>query len=156
MLTQKRIVEFARWLAVLPVAFLARHAAYVVAGSLGYLLFNWLDREGAGRWARHLIWGTPPAMAFVIAGAKTAPRFRRVSAVALAILAVALAALIHDVLWDGIHGDFLPVITETVAVAAGVAFVFSSERSKGPSQTPAPPSESQVTRPSLPPHRQTQ
>jgi hypothetical protein len=75
-------------------------------------------------------------MAFVIAGARTAPRFRRVTAIALAVLAIALAARTHGVIRWGIHVDHLPVVVEAVAVAGGAAFVLYSEWSKARSQTP--------------------
>lgn len=85
-LTRKeRLIEVVRWLCVVPVALLA--------GLMGHMLtiaivvqpvLSGLSREGTGRWLRHLIGGFLGGAAFVVAGARMAPRFRRATALVLA------------------------------------------------------------------------
>jgi hypothetical protein len=84
-----------------------------------------LGYEGADRWVRHLIRGFPGGAVFVVAGAKTAPRLRRATAIILAVLSIAAAIETH---WIN-HGDGLPVVAGAVAVACGAAFISYSEKS---------------------------
>ena len=73
---------------------------------------------------RRLPWGA----IFVIAGAKTAPRFRVATAIVLAVGSIALAVRIH---WFP-HRDEVPIVAKALAVACGAAYIFYSEKSKGP------------------------
>lgn len=86
-----------------------------------------LSREETGRWLRYLIGGFLGGAAFVVAGAKLAPRFRRATALILAAGYIVSAVGIHRVH----HRDIIPVVAATIAAAGGVAFLFYSERSKG-------------------------
>ena len=83
-----------------------------------------MSREGAGRWLRHLIGGFLGGAAFVVAGAKMAPRFRRATALVLAAGYILSAVGIHWVR----HGDLIPVVAATVSTAAGVAFHLYTDR----------------------------
>lgn len=104
----------------------------MLAGFAGHMLavalivhpvLSGLSREGIGSWLRHLIGGFFGGAAFVVAGAKLAPRFRRTSALVLAAGDIVSAVGIH---WVH-HRDIIPV---TAATVGGVVFFFYSERSK--------------------------
>ena len=132
---KENAVELTRWIVVLPAAVLAGFIVDALAGFVASILMSEVSREGAGRWARHLIFRFPGGLAYVIAGAKTAPRLRRVTAIVLVCLAIALSARTHGVIRWGIHGDSLPVVVQSAAVLCGAAYIFNSERSKERSQT---------------------
>lgn len=128
-LTRKeKAIELLWWIGVLPVAMLAGLVGHMLMVAIVVQpVMSGLSREGTGRWLRHLIGGFLSGVPFVVAGAKTAPRFRRVTALVLAACSIVSAVGIH---WVN-HRDVIPVVAATVAAVGGVAFLFYSERSKG-------------------------
>lgn len=128
-LTEKeKLIELLRWFSVLPAAVLGFFAAYYAGGFLLPLaealgVVNPPSDMGFNRYLRYLIWLFPMGVAFVIAGAKTAPRFRLAAASVLAVLWV---------LWTGrTHGfSYEAVISAAVAAGCGTAFIFYAEKSK--------------------------
>jgi hypothetical protein len=128
-LTRKEMfIELLRWIGVLPVAMLAGLVGQMLPFAIVVQpVMSGLSYEGTGRWLRHLIGGFLGGAAFVVAGAKMAPRFRRATALVLAACSIVSAIGTH---WIN-HGDVIPVVAATVAAVGGVAFLFYSERSKG-------------------------
>ena len=121
-------IELLRWVCVLPVALVVRHVLHVLMFLVVIRpLLSELSYGGFDRWLRHLTGGLPGGVAFIIAGAKTAPRFRRATAVVLAVGSIVLAVRIH---WFP-HRDEIPIVAEAVAVACGAAYMFRSKRSFG-------------------------
>lgn len=127
-LTRKeKIIELLRWICVLPVAMLAGLVGHMLTVAfVVHPVLSGLSREGTGRWLRYLIGGFLGGAAFVVAGAQTAPRFRRTTALVLAAGYIVSAVGIH---WVH-HRDVIPVVAATVATVGGVVFLFYSERSK--------------------------
>jgi hypothetical protein len=125
-LTRKeQLIELLRWIGVVPVAMLAGLVGHMLTVAIVvHPILSGLSREGTGRWLRHLIGGFLGGAAFVVAGAMTAPRFRRATALVLAAGYILSVLGIHWVR----HGDIIPVVAATVAAAAGVAFHFYSDR----------------------------
>ncbi|MEK6260304.1 MAG: hypothetical protein AABP62_16930 [Planctomycetota bacterium] len=128
-LTRKeKAIELLWWIGVLPVAMLAGLVGHMLTVAfVVHPVLSGLSYEGTGRWLRHLIGGFLGGAAFVVAGAKTAPRFRRATALVLAVGHIVSAVGIH---WIH-HRDIIPVIAATVAAVGGTALLFYSERSKG-------------------------
>ena len=121
-------IELLRWVCVLPVALVVRHIVQILMFLVVVRpLLSELSYEGFDRWLRHLTVGLSGGAAFIIAGAKTAPRFRRATAVVLAVVSIVVAVRIH---WFP-HRDDIPIVAEAVAVACGAAYVFYSEKTKG-------------------------
>jgi hypothetical protein len=82
---QAKIIELLRWISVVPAALLGLSAGYII-GAAAISLARTLavivlpgDME-LNRLVRYLIWLFPMGVAYVIAGAMTAPRCRRVIA----------------------------------------------------------------------------
>ena len=125
-LTRKeKVIEVVRWVCVLPVAMLASLVGHLLTVAIVVQpVMNGWSHEGTGRWLRHLIGGFLGGAAFVVAGAKTAPRFRRATALVLAAGYIVSAVGTH---WVH-HGDLIPVVAATVAAAGGVAYHFCSDR----------------------------
>ena len=118
-------IELLRWVCVLPVGLVVRHVLQVLMFLVVIRpLLSELSYEGFDRWLRHLTGGLPGGVAFIIAGAKTAPRFHRATAVVLAVGSIALAIRIH---WFP-HRDDIPIVAEAAAVACGAAYMFYSEK----------------------------
>src|SRR5688500_9653792 len=119
--TWERVVELARWVCVLPAAVLGDYAGYILGGILGVLavavgLVNPASDDSSwNRSLRYLIWMFPEGVTCVIAGAKTAPRWR---------LAIACVVAIVWILWvDRIHGFEGPTLMATaVAGPCGVTY----------------------------------
>lgn len=120
-------VERVRWVGVLPVAMLGGLAGHLLTVSLIlHPLLSGLGREGFDRWSRHLIGGFLGGAVFVVSGAKTAPRCRRITALALGACWILTAVGIH---WVN-HRDIIPVVAATLAAVGGMVFHFSTERSQ--------------------------
>ena len=86
-LTKKeKVIECLRWVCVLPAALVSERIGTGVTYFLVVrLVLNDLSYEGTDRWLRHLTGGFLGGAAFVVAGAATAPRFRRVTSITLFI-----------------------------------------------------------------------
>jgi len=82
-----------RWLAVLPAAILAGWIAHFAFGLLSLAVASVLS-ESAANYARLLLYYAPKDAAFVIVGARVAPR-PLATAVVLAVAAMAVSLLVH-------------------------------------------------------------
>src|SRR5436190_7913164 len=82
-----------RWLAVIPAAILAGWFAYFAFGLVSVVVAKILS-ESASYYVRLLLYYAPKDAAFVIVGAKIAPR-PLTAAVALAVAAAAVSLLVH-------------------------------------------------------------
>lgn len=127
-------IELLRWICVVPIAILVGLAGHLLIVTIALPIMRELSYEGTGRWLRHLIGGIPSGVAFVVAGAKTAPRFHRGTAVALAICSITSAIVVH---WPR-HRDIIPIIAATVSAIGGVACLIYFEQPKAPQAQPNP------------------
>jgi hypothetical protein len=133
---KEKVAEVLRWICVLPVAVLCQRVGDVVTyGAVVFPFLSELSYEGPDRWLRHLIGRFLGGAIFVVAGAKTAPRFRLVTAAALAMYSIVVAVQIH---WFP-HRDDIPIVAQAVAVACGLACLGASEKSQGRPEQRAQP-----------------
>ena len=117
-------VEVARWLAVLPAAWLSRIIVLMVAGRLYPL-------TSAVPVLARLIKEAPVAAAIVIVGARVAPRFQSSTAFALAILWTILSVTIHLILPTRLgQANWLDAIFAAMGAVAAAAFVRSRKSTK--------------------------
>jgi len=94
-----RLIEVLRWLCVLPAAVLGHialefvvEAAWQIASSGGWgILGDWNSAYSLMMFL-HLV---PPKSAFVIAGAKMAPRYQRATAIVLTLLGFLFSLMTH-------------------------------------------------------------
>ena len=115
LMPRQKLIELLRWIAVLPVAWLAGLVGDALTyGIVVFPLMSGLSYEGFDRWLRHLIGRFLGGAAFVVAGARTAPRFPLATAIVLAAGPVAFDFRTH---W----GDTVPVVTAAVAAIFGLA-----------------------------------
>jgi hypothetical protein len=121
--------ELLRWIGVLRAAMLGFFAGYCLGGILIRLtetvgMVNPPSEMGFNRFLRYLIWLFPMGVAFVIAGAKMAPRFRPAMAGVLAVVWILWTGRTH-------HWGYEPAVAAAVAAAGGAAYICYAERSKG-------------------------
>jgi hypothetical protein len=94
-----RSIEGFRWLCVLPAAVLANFTADFVVGAVVQVVqYRGWDILGGSIVAKSLtlfLFHVPPESAFVIAGAKMAPRHQRATAMALTLLGFLFSLMTH-------------------------------------------------------------
>lgn len=114
-----------RWLAVIPAAIAAGWLAHLVCGLASVAIARLI---GEAYYVHLLLCYAPKNAAFVIAGAKIAPR-QRATAVALAIVAIALSLLVH-LLGQRTVGltNYLHFTAESAGALLGAAFIFATTR----------------------------
>jgi len=134
---KEKAVELLRWILVPPAAGLAVFALQFVARFVWPPAYAQLPGTAAmpvsdfHRFILPRIFGMLMAAAFVIAGAKMAPRSRLVAAIALAILWTGYCFMNHVLVHLG-RGTphYLDFALAIAAAAGGVAYIFYSEKSK--------------------------
>ena len=133
---REKAVELLRWLLVLPSAMLAGLILRLIATALTPPVTAQLPRapseiSGFRRFVLPHLLGALVAAAFVVAGAKLAPRRRSATAIVLALVWTLSTFAIHVL---GHHGagrpHLKPIAVAMVATACGAAFVWYSERSR--------------------------
>ncbi len=119
-----------RWLAVLPAAILAGWIAHFAFGVVSVLVARLLS-ESATYYVRLLLYYAPQNAAFVIVGAKIAPR-PLATAVVLAVAAIALSLLVH-ILGQRTVGvtNYLHFTVESTGAVLGAAFTYGTARRGG-------------------------
>ena len=162
--SRQKIIELVRWTCVLPAAKLGDLVGYGFGGALGLFAQSLgivnppSDDSSSNRMQRYLIWLIPVGLTVVIAAAKTAPRWRLATAVAIAV---------SWVLWtDRIHGFEGPTVIGTaVSACCGIAvilywevlrqrvFVASASISRGHASSRSSPFSSHRTPPNRPQQR---
>ena len=125
----KRIVL--RWLAVIPAAVMAGWLAHFAFGFMSLIAARVLS-ESTTYYARLLLCYVPKDAAFVIVGAKIAPR-PVATAVVLAVAAIAMSLLVH-ILGQRTVGvtNYLHFTAESAGALLGVAFTYATMRTQGP------------------------
>lgn len=123
-----------RWIAVLPAAIAGTVAAKYVGGMLGRVLRESLvaTSESSITFAVQLLVYAAAAAVFVLAGTYTAPRHRRVVAIALAVVAVLLSLMTHIVSQQ--HPgttNYLHLAAEAIGAAVAALYVSRSEQRTG-------------------------
>lgn len=133
--------EILRWLCVLPAAILAqlavRYAVGVVAQSAGWRTDN--DLSPSSLVLLFLAYALP-AVAFVIAGAKTAPRYVMATSIGLALLGLLLSLMTHLV---GQHlagnrvgiVNYMHFFAESAGFLAGATVLALGTRKNRPTKT---------------------
>jgi hypothetical protein len=130
-----KLIEFLRWLGVLPAAVIADVATQFVGESVVQIAryVGW-DILGASTFANPLIlflFYFTPKSAFVIAGATTAPRHQRATAIVLILLGILFSLLTHVISQHFFAGrrlgivNYLHLCTESAGLFAGAAYIVS-------------------------------
>jgi len=127
-----RLIEVLRWLVVLPAAVLGGIAVeFVVASAVQIASYGGLGILGDSNIAyclRVLLDYVPPKSAFVIAGAKMAPRYQRATAIVLTLLAFLFSLLTH-VIAQRLAGrrlgivNYRHLIAESAGALGGAAYI---------------------------------
>jgi hypothetical protein len=125
---KEKLIELLRWIGVLPAALFGLCAGNVASGMLLGIartvgIVQPPSEMGLNRFVRYGIWLFPMGLAFIIAGALMAPRFRLAAASVLAVLWILWTGTIHR--WG--HEATLGAV---VSAACGVAGVFYFEKSR--------------------------
>ena len=126
-----------RWLAVIPAAILAGWVAHLVLGTVTAVVSGVANRlfSESWRYVPLLLYYAPKHAAFVMAGAKVAPR-PLPTAVVLAAAAIILSLMTH-ILSQGRIGlmNYLHFTAESVGAVIGVAYIYTARRSAIPTSS---------------------
>jgi hypothetical protein len=133
-----KLIEVLRWLGVLPAAVIADVATQFVGDAVVQIARNvgW-NILGTSNFANALIlflFYLTPTSAFVIAGAKTAPRHQRATAIVLTLLGILFSLLTHVISQHFFAGrrlgivNYLHLCTESAGLVAGAAYILSRRR----------------------------
>jgi len=116
-----------RWLAVIPAAILAGWVAHFAFGMLSLVVARVLS-ESISYYVRLLLYYAPKDAAFVIVGAKIAPR-PMATAVALAVAAIAVSLMVH-ILGQRTVGvtNYLHFTAESAGAVLGAALTYATTR----------------------------
>lgn len=119
---RERRIELLRWISVLPAVVLGGFVASIISD----VVIGLASPDGI---LRILITEFPKGSAIVIAGAKTAPRRRALTAMVLTGLWILLAVIIH-VLLRGPLGwtNYMGAGIAAVAAASAAVFIYAQER----------------------------
>jgi len=127
-----KLIEVLRWLCVLPAAVLGDIAAqFVVVAAFQVASFGgWgiLGDSNIAYFLRVLLGYVPPKAAFVIAGAKMAPRYQRATAIMLALLGFLFSLMTH-VISQRLAGrrigvtNYTQLFAESAGVLGGAAYI---------------------------------
>jgi hypothetical protein len=132
-----RLIEVLRWLCVLPAAVLGDIALeFVVEAAVQIARFggwgNLVDSSSAySLWM--FLYLVPPKSAFVIAGAKMAPRYQRATAIVLTLLGFLFSLMTH-VISQQLAGrrvgitNYTHLFAESAAALGGAAYIALEDR----------------------------
>jgi hypothetical protein len=138
---KEKAVELLRWLAVMPAAWLGYRAVELVAGLVMLLARQvaWITPGAPDLlyYVQLVVFYAPKHAAFVVVGAKIAPRSRLATAAVLAAAAILLSLMRHILVQQN-RGfiNYTHFALETVGALAGAAYVVFSE--KRDQRTPDP------------------
>jgi hypothetical protein len=135
---REKAIELLRWICVLPAAMLGSFATYYIGGLVGRLAqYGWGTpvESTLVYYLLLLLFYIPKEAAFVIAGAKTAPRSRLATTTVLAVARLVMSLIVH-VLKQPNPGvvNYTHFTAESAGVAFGIAYIFYSEKMKGTPQ----------------------
>jgi hypothetical protein len=130
---REKAIEWLRWVCVLPAAVLCSVAVQFIAGMVGRLaVFEW-GTPAESTFVRYLLllFRVPMEAGFVVAGAKTAPRGRLVTAIVLAAARVLMSLIVHIVRQSnpGVV-NYTHFAAESLGSVLGLTYIFSSERTR--------------------------
>jgi VanZ family protein len=133
-----RLVEVLRWLCVLPAAVLGHVAAqFVVDAVLQVARYAGWDIFGGSSIANSLIrlmWHLPPNAAFVIAGAKMAPRHQKTTAIVLTLIGLVFSLMNHVISQHYFAGrrlgfnNYMDLCAESAGALGGAAYIMLQVR----------------------------
>lgn len=136
---REKTVELLRWICVVPAAVIGGFAARYLGSIVGrFAIYGWgpVSESNIGFSILLFVYAISSA-AFVLAGAFTAPRNRRIAALVLAIAGTLLSLLTH-VLSQPHPGmvNYLHLAAETAGAALSVPYVFYLEKTRGHDKGP--------------------
>lgn len=128
---REQLTRWLRWACVLPGAALGSLAIRFIAERVGLLAVSAWGRPAESTFVYYLalLLRMPAEAGFVVAGAKTAPRGRLGTAIALAIVRVLLSLLVHIVLQSNPGAvNYTHFAAESMGSALGLAYILYTER----------------------------
>jgi hypothetical protein len=130
----EKAIGWLQWVGVLPAAVLGSSVAQLIAGMAGRLAVAAGGRPADSAFVYDLLLRLlhlPQGTAFVVAGAKMAPRGRLVTAIVLAVVWVVMALIIHIMgpAHPGVHNS-IDFAVESAGSALGLAYIFRSARTR--------------------------
>jgi hypothetical protein len=138
-LTRKeKNTELLRWVSVLPAAVIGRLAAQIIIGVVTRLAVNsgWftLGESQFVHYLQILVFYSPKEAAFVIAGAKMAPRGRLATTIVLAVAGILMSLIVH-VLGQATPGvvNYTHFAAEAAGAVSGAVYIFFSRTKTRPS-----------------------
>ena len=136
----EKAIEVLRWLAVLPVAVIAGVAAHLLAiigNSPGCTrgLIN-PDESVLDRCFVVLVSNVAMGAVIVIAGAKTAPRYKQVVAIVLAVVWIFFSGMVFTVLLQrpAQFWDYMAVVVGAIAAVGGAAYIYTEQAMSKPQE----------------------
>lgn len=130
-----------RWLLVLPASFVAAAAVQMIGGTAVNIAMRLVGagESTAAEWLQLAVAYFVAACAFVVAGAKVAPRRQSATAVVLAVVGIG-PALTQHVVVQQLAGNrvgttnYLHAGLEMAGLLAGVAVMITSQRMRRPAR----------------------
>lgn len=132
-LTRKqKAIELLRWVGVLPAAILARLAVPIIVGNLMRfgMYVGWFSQGGSGLvyYLQLVLFYFPKEAAFVIAGAKMAPRYRLATCIILAVAAILMSLIVHMLGQSNVGlVNYMHFAAESLGAVCGAVYMFFSE-----------------------------
>jgi hypothetical protein len=139
----RKLTEVLRWLGVLPLALLADIAALQIVSAM-FAAAHLVGNAGGDFFIESIIpdpvrvflYYVPRQSAFVIAGAKTAPRHQMATAIVLTVVGICFSLMTH-VVFQHLGGNrvgftnYMHLAIESVGLLGGAAFIVWQEWKKG-------------------------
>jgi hypothetical protein len=129
----EKLIEVSRWICVLPAAVLGNIVAQFVVGVVvqiaGHGEWDILGDSSVAYYLRFILYYMPRKMAFVLAGAKMAPRHQMTTGIFLAMLGILLSLITH-VLGQHLVGNHVGLVNfthffaESTGALGGTACIF--------------------------------
>jgi len=143
---RRRLIEVIRWLCVLPAAVLGDIAAEFVVETVAQIAtyggWGTLGDSSIAYSLRLLLFYVLPKSAFVMAGAKMAPRYQRATAVVLTFLGLLFSLMTHVIVQhlDGKRVgivNYTHVLAESAGMLGGAAYILLQARRNRRAETAA-------------------
>jgi hypothetical protein len=142
-----RLIEVLWWLCVLPAAVLGHVAAQFVVGAVLQMArdagWDIIGESSIANSLIRLLWHLPPNAAFVIAGAKMAPRHQKTTAIVLTLFGLIFSLLTHVISQHFFAGrrlgfnNYMDLCAESAGALGGAAYIMLQVRKNRRAEMPA-------------------
>jgi hypothetical protein len=131
---REKLIRWQRWACVLPVAVVGSIAIQFIAEIVGRIAVSSWGSPAESTFVYYLLLllcYIPKEAGFVVAGAKTAPQGRLLTAIVLAVMRLVMSLVAHVLRQPnpGV-GNYTHFAAESMGSALGLAYIFFSERTR--------------------------